>query len=164
MGVDLFGLMLVQRHKAVQDVIARSGIVGSTFSKIRFLVISSVGSMLVELAFIVREVVFHRTDRKLLLEAVDLVQEQDDGCLDEPPRITDGIEQGQGLLHPVDRFILEEKLIVLGNGNKEEDRCDILKAVDPLLSLRSLTSYIEHSIGEFADDEGGLGDASGLDT
>lgn len=89
MGVDLFGLMLIQGYETVEDVIAGRGIVGSTFSKIRFLVIPPVASMLVELAFIVRKVVFHRTDREFLLEAVDLVQEQDDGRLDEPSRVAD---------------------------------------------------------------------------
>ena len=66
-------------------------------------------------------------------------------------------------MHPVDGFVLEEKLIIFGNGNKEEDRCDVLEAVDPLLPLGSLTSYIEHAVGELTDDERRLGYASGLD-
>jgi 2-phospho-L-lactate transferase/gluconeogenesis factor (CofD/UPF0052 family) len=36
--------------------------------------------------------------------------------------------------------------------------------VDPLLSLRSLTTDIEHAVGQVADDEGSLGDTSCLDT
>lgn len=63
MSVDLLGLMLVQGDETVQDVIAGRGIVGSTFMKIRFLVFLSVGSNLVQLAFIVWEVVLHRADR-----------------------------------------------------------------------------------------------------
>lgn len=84
-GVDLLGLMLIQGYETVQDVIASRGIVRSTFSKIRCLVMPSVRSNLVQLTFIVREVVLHRADRQLLLEAVDLVQKQDDGRLHEPP-------------------------------------------------------------------------------
>lgn len=67
-------------------------------------------------------------------------------------------------MHPVDGFILEKKLIVLGYGNKEEDRCDILEAVDPLLPFGSLTSYIEHAVGQLADDEGRLRYAGSLDS
>lgn len=61
-GVYLLGLVLVQGYESVQDIIASRGIVGSTFFKIRFVVIPSVGSILVELAFIVREIVLHRAD------------------------------------------------------------------------------------------------------
>lgn len=63
--------------------------------------------------FIVREVVLHRADRQFLLESVNLVQEQDDGCVDEPSRVADGVEQGESLLHSVDGFIFKQKLVVL---------------------------------------------------
>ena len=89
MGIYLFCLMLIQRDEAVQNVIAGRGIVRSTFSNIRFLVLPSVGSILVELAFIVWKVVLHWADRKLLLKSIDLVQEQDDGGFDKPARIAD---------------------------------------------------------------------------
>lgn len=36
--------------------------------------------------------------------------------------------------------------------------------MDPLLSLGSLSSNIEHSVGEVTDDESCLGDTGGLDT
>ena len=62
-GVYLLRLMLVQRYKAVQDIVAGRGIVGSTFFKVRFLVIPSVGSNLVQLAFIVREIMLHWAGR-----------------------------------------------------------------------------------------------------
>ncbi len=58
-GVDLLRLMLVEGYEPVQDVIAGSGVVGSTFSTIRLLMFPTVVSKLVELAFIVREVVLH---------------------------------------------------------------------------------------------------------
>ncbi len=77
-SVDLLGLVLIQRNKTVQDVIASRSIIGSSFSKVRTLVTLSVRPILVELAFIVWEIVLHRADRKFFLESVDLVQEQDD--------------------------------------------------------------------------------------
>lgn len=67
-------------------------------------------------------------------------------------------------MHSVDGLVFEEELIVLGNSNQEEDGGDIFKAVDPLLSLRTLSSDIKHSIGKISDNEGGLGDSSGLDS
>jgi hypothetical protein len=67
-------------------------------------------------------------------------------------------------LHAVDGLVLEEQLIVLGDGDKEEDGRHILKAVNPLLSFRSLSTNVEHSVGQVLDDEGGFRDTSGLDT
>lgn len=52
--------------------------------------------------FVIREVVLHWAHRQLLLEAIDLVQEQDDTGLCEPPRVADAIKQGKCLLHTVD--------------------------------------------------------------
>lgn len=143
-SVDLLGLVLVQADETVQDVVAGRSVVVATL--------------------VVGEVVLHGADRQLLLEAIDLVQEQDNRRLDEPPRVADGVEQGQGLLHSVDCLIFEQQLIVLGDGDEEEDGGNVLEAVNPLLSLGSLTTDIEHSVGEVTDDEGGLGDTSGLDT
>jgi hypothetical protein len=80
------------------------------------------------------------------------------------PRVADGVKQGQGLLHSVDCLIFEQKLIVLGDGDEEKDGGNVLEAVNPLLSLGSLTTDVEHSVGEVTDDERGLGDTSGLDT
>jgi hypothetical protein len=164
MGVYLFGFVLIQGHEPVENVVACRGIVRSTLCTIRSLVFPSVGSILVELAFIVREVILHRAHRELLFEPVDLVQEQDDRCLDKPSRVTDGVEQCEGLLHSIDGLVLEEQLIVLGDGNEEKNRCDVLEAVDPLFPLGSLSTHIEHAIGEFTNDEGGLGDSGRLDT
>ena len=67
-------------------------------------------------------------------------------------------------MHPIYSLVLKQKLIILRDGNEEEDRRDILEAVDPFLAFRPLTTDIEHPIGKFTDDEGGLRNASGLDT
>lgn len=144
MRVDLLLLGLVERDEPVEDVIAGGGIVGATL--------------------VVGEVVLHGADGQLLLEAVDLVQEQNDRGLDEPARVADGVEQGQRLLHTVDRLIFKQQLVVLGDGDQEEDGSDVLEAVDPLLSLGTLSTDIEHAVRQVADEEGGLGDTGGLDT
>lgn len=64
MRVDLLGLVLVQADESVQDVVARRRIVIT--------------------ALVIGEVVLHRADWELLLESVDLVEEENDGRLDEP--------------------------------------------------------------------------------
>jgi len=67
-------------------------------------------------------------------------------------------------LHTVDRLILEEKLVVFGDGDEEENGGDVLEAMDPLLSLGTLATDVKHAICEIADDECSLGDTGGLDT
>jgi hypothetical protein len=143
-GVDLLSLMLVQAHESVQNVVAGLGVIFSSF--------------------VVGEVVFHWAHGQLLLEAIDLVQEQNDRSLDEPPGVANGVEEGECFLHTVDGLILEKKLVVLGNGNKEEDSGNVLEAVNPLLSLGPLSSNIEHAIGEVSNDERSLSDTCSLDT
>lgn len=143
-SIDLLLLCLVQRDESVEDVVASGCVVGTTL--------------------IVGEVVLHRANGELLLEAVDLVQEENDRGLDEPSGVADGVEQGERLLHTVDRLIFKEQLVVLGNGDQEQNRGDVLEAVDPLLTFGSLTTNIEHTVGQVANDESSLGDTGGLDT
>ena len=142
--VDLFCLVLVETDKAVEDVIASCSVVWASL--------------------IVWEVVLHRADRKLLLESVDLVQEQNDTGLDEPPRVANTVKESQGLLHTVDGLILEEQLIVFGDGHQEENGRNVLEAMDPLLSLGTLSTDIKHAVSKVADDKGGFRDTRGLDT
>lgn len=144
MCVDLLGLMLVQADESVENVVAGQSVVVTTFE--------------------VREVVLHGRNWELLLESIDLVQEQDDGCLDEPARVANRVEESEGFLHSVDGLIFKEKLVVFGNSDKEEDGGYVLKAVNPLLSLRSLSTNIEHSICEVSNNERSLSDTSSLDT
>ena len=67
-------------------------------------------------------------------------------------------------MHSVDCFIFKEELVIFRDSNEEEYRRHILKAMDPFLSFRSLATDIKHAISEFANDEGSLCYASGLDT
>lgn len=142
--VDLLVLVLVEADEAVQNVVASSGVVVT--------------------ALVVGEVVLHGADGQLLLEAINLVEEENDGGLGEPAGVADGVEEGKSLLHTVDGLVFEEQLVVLGDGDEEENRGDILEAVNPLLTLGTLATDIEHAVGEVADDEGGLGDTGGLYT
>jgi len=144
MCVDLLGLVLVQRDKTIEDVIACGSVIVTTL--------------------IIWEVVLHWGNWKLLLESIDLIQEQNDGGLDEPSGVADRIEKGQCFLHTVDGLIFEEKLVVLGDSDKEENGGNVLEAVDPLLSLRSLSSDVEHAVCKVTNDESGFGNTSGLDT
>lgn len=113
---------------------------------------------------IVGEVVLHWRDGELFSETINLVQEQNDRSLDEPPRVANAIKQSQSLLHTVHGLILEKQLIVFGNGDKEENGRNIFEAVDPLFTFRSLTTDVKHAIRQLANDEGRLRDTSSLDT
>lgn len=143
-SVDLLLLGLVERDETVEDVVASRGVVGT--------------------ALVVGEVVLHRADGELLLETIDLVEEENDRGLDEPPGVADGVEQSQGFLHTVHGLVFEEQLVVLGDGDQEENGGNILEAVNPLLTLGTLTTNVEHAVCQVSDDECGLGDTGGLDT
>lgn len=143
-GVNLLLLGLVEGDKAVEDVVAGRGVVGT--------------------ALVIREVVLHRAHGELLLETIDLVEEENDGSLHEPPRVADRVKQSQSFLHTINGLILEQQLIVLGNGDQEQDSGDILEAVNPLLPLRPLTTDVEHTVGQITDDKRRLGNTGGLDT
>jgi hypothetical protein len=144
MSIDLLRLVLIQAYEAIQDVIARRRVIRA--------------------ALVIREVILHGADGELLLEPVDLVQEEDYARLDEPARVADAVEEREGLLHAVHRFIFEEELVVLGDGDEEEDGRDVLEAVYPLLAFGALAADVEHAVGEVADDERRLGYTCGLDT
>ena len=142
MGVDLLRLVLVEADKSVQNVVTSQTIIVTSL--------------------IIREVVLHWADWQLLLESIDLVQKQNYRGLDEPSRVADRVEESEGLLHTVDGLVFEKKLIVLRDGDKEENSCDILEAVNPLLSFRSLSSDIKHAVCKITDDESRLSNTGRL--
>lgn len=169
MGIDLLRIMLIQAHKPVQNIVTCGSIIGSTCLPVRRTILGRIRNKWASgkpgvRTFIIRKVILHWAHRQLLLEAIDLVEEQDDTRLCEPSRVANAVEKGKGLLHTVDGLVLEKKLIVFGDGDQEKNRGDVLEAVNPLLSFRSLTTNIVHAIGEFANVKGGLSDASGLDS
>ena len=74
MGIYLLRLVLIQGHESVQDIVACRSVIRSTFSNIRSVLLPKVVANLVQLAFIIREIILHGGHGELLLESVDLVQ------------------------------------------------------------------------------------------
>lgn len=142
MCVDLLGLVLVQAHETVEDVVASSSIVWTSL--------------------VVWEVVLHWADWQLLLKAIDLVEEENDARFDKPSGVADTVKESQGFLHTVYGLILEKKLVIFGDGDKEEDGGNVFETMNPLLALGSLSTNIEHSVGEVANDKCGLSDTCSL--
>ena len=90
MGIDLFGIVLVQGDETVQNVVTCGSIIGSTCLPVRGTILGRVRHERASgkpgmRTFIIRKVILHGAHGQLLLEAIDLVQEQDDAGLGEPP-------------------------------------------------------------------------------
>ena len=60
----------------------------------------------------------------LLLKEVFLVQEENDGGVDEPLVVADRVEQLHGLHHSIHFFVLGEDEVVPAQGDTEDDRRD----------------------------------------
>lgn len=75
---------------------------------------------------------------------VSLVEEKDDGRVEEPWRMDGGVEQSQTLVHTVNGFSLLQDLVVLAEGGQEDEGGDIFKAVNPLPTLRLLTAHVHN--------------------
>jgi hypothetical protein len=56
-------------------------------------------------------------------------------------------------------LVLNQALVVATDSNQEKQAVDVLEAVDPLLSLRSLAADVEHPVGKLAQIEDRLRDA-----
>lgn len=54
-------------------------------------------------------------------------------------------------------------LIVFADGDEEEDDSDVFETMDPFLSFGTLTTDVEHSVGEVLDVESCFGDTRRLD-
>ena len=72
------------------------------------------------------------------------VEEDDERHELEVDVVDDGGKQLETLFHPVHGAVLEQNLVVLGQGDDEQDGGDVVEAVDPLLPLRSLPAHVEH--------------------
>ena len=113
---------------------------------------------------VIGEVVLHGRHWQLLLEAIDLVEEENDAGLGEPSAVADRVEQCECFLHAVDCLVLEQQLVVLRDGDQEQDGGNILEAVYPLLALRTLATHVEHAVCKVANDECCFRDTGGLHT
>ena len=77
--------------------------------------------------------------------------------LSSVPVIANLLEQTHRLLHSVSGRVLEQDLVILGQRGDEDDGCDVVEAVDPLLALVTLTANVVHLEWCAVDDvpEGG---------
>ena len=55
-------------------------------------------------------------------------------------------------------LVFNKTLIVTANGDEEEQTVNILKAMDPLLALRALSSNVEHAVCQVPEIKDRLSD------
>lgn len=55
-------------------------------------------------------------------------------------------------------------MVVAADGYEEQDDLDVVEDVDPLLAFRSLSTNVEHAVGEVASVEDGLANAGGAES
>ena len=58
------------------------------------------------------------------------------------PIVYNGVEYIPGLFQSVDSFVFQQDLIEFGAGREEEDGGHRVEALEPLLTLRSLTAHV----------------------
>ena len=58
------------------------------------------------------------------------------------------LEHGDRVVHAVHRAVLEQVLVVLGEGHQKHDRGDVVKVADPLLPLVALASHVQHAAAD----------------
>lgn len=63
-----------------------------------------------------------------------------------------------------DSLVFNKHLVVLGDGDQKDDRCDVFEAVDPFFALGTLSAHIEHAVSQIANDEGCFCDTGGFNT
>ena len=103
------------------------------------------------LTFVLWKTDGERTVPDLLGEEVFLVEEEDDGGVDEPLVVADRVEELHALHHAVHLLVLGEHEVVAAERHAEDDGRHALEAVDPLLPLRPLTADVEHSENAILD-------------
>lgn len=87
---------------------------------------------------------------KLLLKNIDLVQEQDNTCSREPPRIYHGVEKKQTLHHAVLAAFFQQYLVIFAECYAEDDGRYVFKTVNPFLAFTSLSTDVEHAVARLA--------------
>lgn len=97
------------------------------------------------------EVILDVPHLNLIGQEVGLVEEEDDGDASEAAVVDDGVKDVDALLEPVSRAVFQESLVVLAGAHEEEDGRDLVKALEPLLSLRPLTSDVDKAEGNTFD-------------
>ena len=165
-AVDLLLRVAVERAELVEEVLGGRLPVGGVAGEVGEAVLGD------------------RVRLDLRLEQVHLVEEEDERRAREPLRVRDRFPQHQSFLHLVldggvsgDRtckhrelpslrggsrtytiLVFNKTLVVSADSDEEEQAVDVLEAVDPLLTLRTLASNVEHAVCEIAQVEDRLGD------
>ena len=70
-----------------------------------------------------------------LFEQIFFIKKQNDGRVDKPLVIADGVEEPQTLMHTICGLVLDKHLVILRQSDNENDGCHILETVNPFLSL-----------------------------
>ena len=68
------------------------------------------------------------------------------------------------MVQTYDRLVFVQHLVVLGQGDEENEGGDVLETVNPLLPLGALTTDVEELVCQFTDLECRLGDTGRLYT
>ena len=159
MSVDFLMWVSVQRTELVHEVF-RSGL------PVRWVALE-----------VWKTVLGYRVVGHLLFEEVHFVEEEDQGAVGEPLRVGDGFPKHEGFLHLVlgivsnsfegiMRFgtygisVFDQRLVVTTDGDQKQQAVYVLEAVNPLLTLRSLSTNIEHAVCECSKVENRLGNSS----
>lgn len=80
----------------------------------------------------VREVFLQVRGQDFVSQDVSLIEEEDDGGVEEPRRMNGGVEESQTLMHAINGFSLLQNLVILAEGGQEDEGGDIFKTVNPL--------------------------------
>ena len=80
-----------------------------------------------------------------LLQKICLVEEKDYGNVSEAVVVDNGLKDAPALHQSIGESVLHQILVKLWGSYQKKDRCHIVKALEPLLPLWPLTSYINES-------------------
>mmetsp|Transcript_17333 Transcript_17333/g.51777 ORF Transcript_17333/g.51777 Transcript_17333/m.51777 type:complete len:342 (+) Transcript_17333:168-1193(+) len=122
--IDVFLVCAVEVFKLCSDVLSGRFVVATTII---------VGERNLKIMFL-----------DLLLEQITLVQEENNRCACEPSTVADFVEQLQRFMHTVDSLIFIQSLVVLTEGHEENHSSHVLETMNPLLSLTTLATHIDH--------------------
>ncbi|KPP72588.1 hypothetical protein Z043_108396, partial [Scleropages formosus] len=119
------------------------------------------------LALVLRKAERERDALDLLSQQVFFVEEEDERGVNEPVVVADGVKETQAFSHPALQDT-EEDISYFGYPEviatelyTKYDGCHSLEAVDPLLPLRALTTYIHHLESQLLEGELVLHNACG---
>lgn len=101
----------------------------------------------------VRKVLANADLAYLLHQKVHLVEEEDYGDVGKELVVDYSLKDIHGLHQAVGAAVFHYNLVVLAGGHHEEDGGDAVEALEPFLSLRALTTHINHFERNLFDDK-----------